>query len=436
MKKGIIALLLTLAVIVLVSPGIVGKLAEQSVEENLNWAATESGELVITSSIIDRGWFSSEGQHRIELGDGAIRATVAGDGEALPVLVINTRLDHGLIPFTSMAREGGSLAPGLGSAVSTLVVEYGAGETFEIPGKIYSEIGLGGDLQSSYVLKAGSQTTAGNTATWEPVRIDVSIGPRSGGVTFDGDIGAVSFEIDQNVVSIDGLTFRGKQTQTQYGFTTGNLEATLGAVELVTDGLPTGGLDSLTVTANSAVNDGRLDANTRLQINGQIIPGFGDISVTANIVLAGADAKAIATVSRRLKSMSGPQDPMQMMMLAAEDFKHLFAEGFEVRLDQLDVVLPVGTVKSKLSIEIPQSDRASFEWTSLLLGIVASAEITLPQALVDLAMQMNPQVASNLISMGFLKQSGDIYQMEARYKKGVLTVNGAPIPIPLGAFMD
>jgi len=24
--------------------------------------------------------------------------------------------------------------------------------------------------------------------------------------------------------------------------------------------------------------------------------------------------------------------------------------------------------------------------------------------------------------------------MEARYKKGVLTVNGAPIPIPLGAF--
>jgi hypothetical protein len=34
--------------------------------------------------------------------------------------------------------------------------------------------------------------------------------------------------------------------------------------------------------------------------------------------------------------------------------------------------------------------------------------------------------------MGYLKLSGDIYEMEARYKKGVLTVNGAPIPIPLG----
>ena len=432
MKKGVIALLLTLAVIILVSPGIVGKLAERSVEENLNWAATESGELIITSSIVDSGWFSSEGQHRVVLGDGAIRAAVAGDGESFPVLVINTRLDHGLVPFTSMAREGGSLAPGLGNAVSTLVVEYGAGETFEIPGKIYSAISLGGDLQSSYVLKAGSQTTAGNTARWEPVRIEVSTSPRSGSVAFDGDIGALSFAVDQQVISIDGLTFKGKQTQTQHGFATGSLEATLGTVDLVTGGLATGGLDGLTIIANSAVNNSRLDADAQLQIDGQIIPGFGDVSVAANVVIAGADAEAIAVVSRRLESMSGSQDPAQMMMLAGEDFKNLFAEGFEFRFDQLDVMLPMGSVESKLSIEIPQSDRASFEWTSLLLGIVASAEITIPQGLVDLAMQMNPQAAGALVDMGYLKLSGDIYEMEARYKKGVLTVNGAPIPIPLG----
>ncbi|MCH8101015.1 MAG: DUF945 family protein, partial [Proteobacteria bacterium] len=179
MKKGVIALLLVLALIILVSPGIIGKLAERSVNENLEWAATKSGQLVVTSSGFDRGWFSSEGQHRVALGDGAIRAAMIGEGKDIPVLVINTHLDHGLVPLASMAREGGSLAPGLGSAVSTLSIEYGEDHTFEIPGKIYSDIGLGGDLQLSYVLSAGSKTTDGKTATSEDVRINISTSPRN-----------------------------------------------------------------------------------------------------------------------------------------------------------------------------------------------------------------------------------------------------------------
>jgi hypothetical protein len=36
--------------------------------------------------------------------------------------------------------------------------------------------------------------------------------------------------------------------------------------------------------------------------------------------------------------------------------------------------------------------------------------------------------------MGFLKKNGDIYEMDAKLAKGLLTINGAPIPIPLGAF--
>ena len=433
MKKGVIALLLTLALIILVSPGIIGKLAERSVNKNLEWAATKSGQLVVTSSGFDRGWFSSEGQHRVALADGAIRAAMISEGEDIPVLVINTHLDHGLVPLASMAREGGSLAPGLGSAVSTLSIEYGEDHTFEIPGKIYSDIGLGGDLQSSYVLSAGSKTTDGKTATWENVRISISTNPRNGSVTFDGDIGALSFEDDQEVISFGGLTFMGKQTMTQYGFATGHAEAALGAVAVETDGVPTAVMNGMTITTDSAVNDGLLDANTYIQITGQTIPGFGDVSVTVNIVLAGADAVALGVVTQRLESMSASAAPAQVIMLAGEDFKDLFAAGFEVRFDQLDVELPMGTVTSKISFEVPQTDRASFEWTSLLLGVVASADITVPQGLVDFALQMNPQAADAIISMGYLKQKGDVYGLEAHYKKGLLTVNGVPIPIPLGA---
>ncbi len=333
-----------------------------------------------------------------------------------------------------MAREGGSLAPGLGSAASTMVVEYGAGEAFEVPGAIYSEIGLGGDLQSSYVLDAGSRTTNDKTATWEPVRIDVSTSLQNGSVEFDGNVGTLSFEDDQQAISIDGLTFSGKQTQTEYGFAVGALEVSVGAVTTATGDLPPGGMKRLAITASSTVNDGLLQADTRLEVDGQPVPMFGDISVAARVVVADANAAAVGAVSQRLEALNGSQAPDQMMMAAEEDFKTVFAHGFEFRVDQFDVTLPMGTVETKMQFEIPPSDRASFEWTSLLLGIVASADISVPQGLVDLAMQMNPQAAGAVVGMGYLKQNGNVYEMQARYKKGVLTVNGAPIPVPLGMF--
>ncbi len=161
---------------------------------------------------------------------------------------------------------------------------------------------------------------------------------------------------------------------------------------------------------------------------------FGDISVAARVVIADANAAAVGAVSQRLEAINGSQAPNQMMMAAEEDFKTVFAHGFEFRVDQFDVTLPMGTVETKMHFEIPQSDRTSFEWTSLLLGIVASADVSVPQGLVDLAMQMNPQAAGAIVGMGYLKQNGDVYEMQARYKKGVLTVNGAPIPVPLGMF--
>ena len=125
MKKGFVALLIGLALIVLISPGIVGRLAEKSVDNQLDWAANEAREIVVRSEGFDRGWFSSEGRHRLEIRDGNLRDLLLAYGNAasaqeLPSLIIDTRLDHGLIPLSSMSRDKGSLLPGLGAAVSTV----------------------------------------------------------------------------------------------------------------------------------------------------------------------------------------------------------------------------------------------------------------------------------------------------------------------------
>lgn len=438
MKKSVIALILIAVLVIIVSPGIVGKLAENSVGENLNWAAQESGELVVTSEGFDRGWFSSEGQHRVEFGDGSIRsvlATVPGAGgeEQLPVLLINTHIDHGLIPLSSMSREEGSLTPGLGSAVSTLAIEYSANETIDVPGTIYSKLGLGGDLDSRYVLEAGAQTVDDGEVSWQSTTINIQSSTKTGNVKYDGDVGAMTFGNDQQTVSIDSLIFAGQQEKSQYGFKIGDVDMSMGAMTINAGGVDVGGMQGLNVKASSSVDDGVAAVAMRLEMSGQTIPGVGDVSVITDMDVDGIDAAALGAVSKRLDELAGAQDPGQIMMAAQNEFKDLFAAGLNVGVDQFDVALPMGTVEMKMTLDVPKSDRAAFEWSSLLLSMVAAIDIKVPDALVQFATSMNPQ-AGALVGMGYLKKDGDVYVMDADLKQGLLTINGVPVPIPMGIF--
>ena len=438
MKKGVIALLVVLALVVIVSPGILGRFAEKSVDENLNWAAEESGELVISSEKFDRGWFSSEGQHRVEIKEGNLTALLATMGSAassddLPVLVINTRLDHGLIPVSSMSREKGSLAPGLGNAVSTLSIEFDDGETVEIPGKIYSNVGLAGEVQSTYLLEAGSHEDGGTMASWDATKIDVTTNPSSGDVMYAGEVGSISLGDGQGSFTVDGLTFSGNQEPTKFGFSIGEMKLDLDAMSFSSGGAAAGGLQQMSVDGKTSIDDGQLSGRTLLEMQSQAIPQFGEFSVIADISVDGANAEAIGALQAKIKGQGVNPDPAQMLGAAEQELKQLLASGLEVRFDQFDVTLPMGTVMTKMDLKIAEEDAATFEWTSLLQSAEASADISIPEALMDFVMQMNPQ-AGAVVGMGFLRKNGDVYEMEAAYKKGLLTINGAPMPIPMGAF--
>ena len=438
MKKGIVILLVVLALAIIVSPGIVGRLAEKSVDDNLNWAAAESGDLVVSSDSFDRGWFSSDGQHRVEIREGNLKAMLLGLGEPaddidLPVLVINTHLDHGLFPVSSMAREKGSLMPGLGSAVSTLSVEFNNGDNVDIPGKIYSKIGLTGELQSSYVLEAGSREENGATATWGETQVDVTTNPSTGNVVFEGNVGSLSIADGGDLFAVDALTFSGRQAPTKFGFTVGDIKLELDTMSISSNGVQAGGLKRMSIDGNTHLSGDRLSARTFLEMQSQAIPQLGEFTVVADIKLDGADAGAIGALQKSLEAQGANPDPGQMFATVEDDLKRLLASGFELRFDQFDITLPMGTVMSKINFKVAEEDAATFEWTTLLLATEASADISVPQALVEMALQMNPQVGA-AVGMGFLQKNGDVYEMKADYKKGLLTINGAPMPIPMGAF--
>ncbi len=437
MKKGVIVVLVLLAVIVLVSPAIVGRMAEKSMDENLNWAAEEAGGISVTSQGFARSLLSSEGQHRVELEDGQILGALevmglATDPDELPVLIINTKLDHGLIPVSSMSREGGSLAPGLAVGVSTMQVELPDGQLVDLPGTIYSKVGLGGALHSNFVLEAGSHSDGDASASWGETNINVTTDPASGEVIFDGTVGPLTFGSAGEGLSVAALTFEGEQQPTDYGFATGDIAFELSDLTARSQGADATGVRSMTVNASTTLDGDRVTADAIMTMAMHSIPQVGEMSFDMDFSIEGADAASLGRIQTALENV-GPaaQDPMIMYGTIESDLKLLFASGFDMNFDRLDITLPQGTVNLEMAFSFGEEDPATFDWSSLLLSTEADVNVSVPAALVDAAGQGNPQLAM-AIGSGFLVKEGDAYIMKAQLKKGLATVNGAPIPIPLG----
>jgi len=433
-KKGFVALLIVLAIVVLVSPGIVGRLAEKSMDENLDWAATESDEVTVTSQGFDRGWFSSEGQHRVEVRDGELRNALLGltdDGDVgqLPALIIDTRLDHGIVPITSMSRDKGSLLPGLGSAVSTLSLEFEDGSKVDLPGTIFSQVSLTGDLQSNLVLEPGSFSQDGETANWGDADILVTTSPANSIVGFNGTIASLAFVSIHDDFSIDKIEFSGNQRQTRFGFSVGDANVTVAAARLAS---ATGAevVGPLMINSEAQLDDDRVSGRARVTLDSLPFGDLGKADIVLNITLADMDGESLGNLSRALDSVDDYAGGDDMMLAMEADLQRLLASGFELNFDQLDVALPQGTLETKLQMKLAPTDLDRFTWTSALLALDATLDVSMPAELVDIATATDAQLNA-AIGMGFLKKNGDIYEMNAEFKKGLLTVNGAPMPIPI-----
>lgn len=437
MKKSVIVILVLLAAVVLVSPAIVGRLAEQSMDRNLNWAADESGTVKVTSEHYTRSWFSSAGQHRIEMREGELLTalqTIAGPMTAddLPVLVVNTRLDHGLIPVTSIGRDKGSLAPGLGSAVSTMQVELSDGTVVQVPGTIYSKVALDGSLHSSYALAAGTRKDDDVSASWDDVNIDVTTDPSSGKVTYDGALGKLTFVSPDQNMSLHALTFKGQKQPTEFGVSTGDVFIELEGLAIDEGMGQIGGLRKMTLKGESSLDDSDLKGAVTMNMVMQNLPRFGEMSIDVAMSFDGADASTLARVQEGLKDNAGSPDPRSLYTSMEDDLKRLFAAGFDLSLDRVNITLPEGAVSSKAQFSFEERDPATFEWSTLLLSTEASADLSVPASFLESQAQGNAQVGM-LVGGGVLQKQNSNYVMEAALKKGLLTINGAPMPIPFGS---
>ena len=436
MKKGIVVLLIVIALVVLVSPGIIGRIAEESVDENLQRAADDNEEIAVTSEHFDRGWFSSEGRHRIEIRDpdaqAAIQEIVGGDpADGFPTLIIDTRLDHGLIPVTSITRDRGSLAPGLGSGVSTMFIEFPDGETFPIPGTIYSDIGLDGAIAANYVVEPGSHEASGAHASWGAADVEFSMAPDTQDLVVSGLIESIAVDAEGSTLHVGKTTFSANQQHTRFGVAVGDFDMTMETVGVEEQGAETVAFGPLSISGNSAIDGDRINGDAQMAIAGVAVPGYGDMGLEIAMQFTDLDGASLGRVIQVLETADDNMPAQQLFVLLEDDLQQLVAAGFALKFDQFDFDLPQGPVTSKMRFTIDESDSADFNWSSVLLDLDAEADLIVASEFVDFAMAMNPQ-AGAIVGMGFLRKNGDVYEMRAEYAKGLLTVNGAPMPIPLG----
>jgi uncharacterized protein YdgA (DUF945 family) len=433
-KKGVVIFLVAAALIVLVSPGIIGRIAEQSVDENFEWAETE--EIVVTAGRFDHGWFSSEGRHRVEIRDPEIKAALyelfgepASDGD--PVFVVETHLGHGLIPVSSLAREKGSLAPGLGRGVSTMTVEFPGGQIHPIPGAIYSDIGLNGMVAANYVAEPGSHGSGLSRASWGKADIRLSTDPNAEAFVLGGDLESIALVDGPDKLNIGRMTFSANQRPSRFGFAVGDFEMAMESVSVEENGTEVVRFGPFSMSGDSAIDGERITGHGEMSIEGVAVPGYGDMGLDVAVRFSDVDGQSLGRIVRALEAVDENAAPQELLVLLDEDLRRLVSSGLEVRFERFDFELPQGPVSARMNLAVEESDPDEFVWTSALLDLTADADLTVAAEFVDFAMLMNPQ-AGALVSMGLLRKNGDFYEMRAEYAKGLLTVNGAPMPIPLG----
>jgi uncharacterized protein YdgA (DUF945 family) len=440
-KRWLVAVLVLLALIIIVSPGIVGRLAEKSLDENIDWVASENPEVSISTERFERGWFTSEGRHRVVFSGGAFHdvAVLYSDSAGspdLPTLVIDTRIDHGLVPVSSMSRESGSLMPALANTISTFQFDPGTGELIAVPGKLYSNIGVSGTSESRFLLAAGSFGEDALAATWQGADLLVTTNPANGNISVEGSVRPFSITEHGGRIDVGAMTVDLSQKKSDFGLNVGNVDFELESLSGESDNGPFS-MGTLAFAANASIDDARLEGATTFSVADIVVPGMGNVALTVDVSVHGLHAESLGRVTaamRRAQRSGDPESALQSIYPQIEaDLQTLISSGAEIRVDQFDVRLPQGNLYTNFQVDFAAMDEdATFSWASVLLKMTASMDLRLPVEVYELVKMTNPE-AESLVAMGFLKRQGDDYVMAAEYAQGLLNVNGAPMPIPMPA---
>ena len=439
-KRWVVILLVALAMLVLLSPGIIGRMAEQGLEDNIALARVESPEITISTENFARGWFTSEGRHRIELSDRSAfpeLATFVNEAgySGMPALILDSRIDHGLVPLASMNRDGGSLQPGIARMATSLQLDPGSGELIDLPGRMYSTIGLSGSADVVLVVGEGNWADGDTTIGWQGADLLLTMDHAGFITSIAGFVAPIRFSAGNRIVTSERIDVTAEQSKTNYDFRVGSLHVQSQGMS-VTDPFGGGfGYSSIEARARSDIDDDKLSGATTLDINGLGVPAFGTFDIGLDVAYRGFDAESFTRLYRAFEktaSQGRPEDAFAALYPSMDsELRQFLAAGAELRFDRLNISLPQGDVIADFVFSLPESGTGdAFSWPGLLLKLKATINLTVSTEIMEIVLELQPE-AGMMVAMGFLVLQGDEYKMNLEYAQGLATVNGVPMPVPM-----
>jgi hypothetical protein len=315
------------------------------------------------------------------------------------------------------------------------MVDAGGGSEFEVPGRIFSQVGLTGEMTSRFLMESGSTKIDDATLEWKGADVTVRTNPVSGTVIYDGEVQPFSFLDQLGGVRFGKIALAGDQAQTAYGLKVGSGEFELESLTIDSAVNSDINMGPFIVDGSNELEGERINGQVRMRAAGIPAPAFGEMDFAIAVHFDGLHAQPLGGIARVLRdpvSTGGPQSVLTDLYPRMESsVQELLGAGFEIRIDRFDVTFPDGDLTSKMQFALRDAGpNAVFSWPSVILALDASVEIRIPVEIFEILQAANPD-AGALVGMGFLKQDGDHYEMHAEYAKGLITVNGAPLPIPL-----
>lgn len=440
MKRWIAVLLVTLGVLVLISPGIIGRIMERDLADIITRSQRESRVVTVSTEHFERGWFSSTGRHRIAFSDRGAFSLLAdfvdqAGYDKMPALILDSRIDHGLVAAGSMAGENGSLTPGIARLVATLQVDPGNGELFDLPGHLYISIDLAGGTSAKLVLDDGRWEDGDASIAWQGADLQLALSASGSVIGIEGFVAPVHMSAGGGNIVVGRIEVSVVRQPAAFDFNVGTVRLNSEAVTATDSSGNRTGYASLAFSSTSDIVDAKLRGDSRLDITGINVPALGAIDIGLDLAYSGFDVQSFA---RLLSAFQGaatdgnPDDAFAALYPAMDaELQQFLSAGVEFHFDRLNISLPEGTIETNLRFSLPASGRGdAFSWPGLLLKAKAGINLTLPATLYDMLLAMQPE-AGMAVATGFLVLHGDAYKMNLEYSQGLATVNGLPMPVPM-----
>jgi len=444
MKRVILIVGALLAVALVVGPLVIGNVGRDNIEKQLAYVTDANPAITVVTESHEAGWFTGSSKHRIVLTDaGAVAGLEAllGDGRFgdQPALVVSSRLDNGPVAFSSLGREGGSLAPALNRSISTIELDLGNGETIALPGRVLSSVGFDGTNRGQVLVESGSYEFPDDNATMNWDGADISTEMSSGGrrIAAGGMIKPFSLSSPDGSVSVSAIEIETEQNKTRYdGIWVGNLAYAMESIEI--GNTPAGNLSmqGLNVKANSDIDDNYISGSGKFSIADIDGPGFADIAVDMSVNIKDWDAASLQELTRIMREMQDAADPAAQQQYLPEvlaSVQQLANGGAQMTFDKIHVAIPQGEVNGTIDLRFDKSSDAAQEFSpaALLQALHGDLLLEVPEELLNDAMaaqEGNPMFG---MALAYLEKDGDIYRLKASYENGLLSVNGMPLPVPM-----